>query len=239
MSEKIWVVYCHINKFNNKKYVGITGKPVNVRWKNGNGYKSSPHFYSAIKKYGWNNFEHKILFNNLTRMEAEQKEKELIAKWNLKDRNFGYNMTDGGEGTCGYKPTEEQLRKMSERFKGENHPFYGKKMPKEFCLAISRGRKGIKFSEEHKENLRKSRLGRTLSEEQKNKIKDSSPLKRKIICLETLETFDSISDASFKFGKDAGHISECCLGKRKTWNKLHWMYYEKYLKGGENGCEKK
>lgn len=236
--ERSWVVYCHTNKFNNKKYVGITGRPVNIRWKNGKGYKSSPHFYAAIQKYGWDNFEHEILFDNLSREEAIQKEKELIFKWKLKDSNFGYNLTDGGEGTCGHKLSEEQLQKMSERFKGENHPFYGKKMSKEFCLAVSCARKGMKFSDEHKENLRKSHLGKALSEETKIKIKESSPLKRKVICLETLEVFNSISDVSRKFGKNAKHISECCLGKRQTWNKLHWMYYEDYLKGGESDCEK-
>ena len=36
------------------------------RWGiNGNNYKSSPHFYAAIQKYGWDNFEHNILFENL------------------------------------------------------------------------------------------------------------------------------------------------------------------------------
>ena len=36
------------------------------RWgANGCNYKSSPHFYSAIQKYGWDNFEHNILFTGL------------------------------------------------------------------------------------------------------------------------------------------------------------------------------
>ena len=238
LSENKWTVYCHTNKFNNKKYVGITSKSVNARWKNGKGYKTSPHFNSAIKKYGWDNFKHEILLSNLTREEAEQKEKEYISKWNLTDKNFGYNLTEGGEGTSGYKVSEKAKRKMSERMKGENHPFYGKKMSKEFCLAVSNGRKGIKFTEEHKNNLRKSHLGARLSEEHKNKIRENSPNKVKVICLETLEVFDSISDVSIKFNKEARHISECCKRKRQTWNKLHWMYYEEYLalKGGENDC---
>ena len=48
-----------------KYYIGITSQAVNKRWKNGKGYKSSPYFYNAIQKYGWNNFEHNILFTDL------------------------------------------------------------------------------------------------------------------------------------------------------------------------------
>ena len=47
-----------------KYYIGITSQAVNKRWKNGKGYKSSPYFYNAIQKYGWNNFEHNILFTD-------------------------------------------------------------------------------------------------------------------------------------------------------------------------------
>lgn len=58
-----WTVYIHINKSNQKKYVGITSRKPTVRWKrNGEGYKSSPYFYNAIKKHGWDNFEHNILW---------------------------------------------------------------------------------------------------------------------------------------------------------------------------------
>ena len=46
--ENKWQVYIHINKINNKKYVGITSeKDPNKRWKNGLGYKQQI-FYKAI-----------------------------------------------------------------------------------------------------------------------------------------------------------------------------------------------
>ena len=45
-------VYMHINKINNKKYVGITSRKPEVRWQNGTAYNRNPHFNAAIEKYG-------------------------------------------------------------------------------------------------------------------------------------------------------------------------------------------
>lgn len=94
----MYTVYQHKNKINGKIYIGITMRSTKERWgANGCNYKTSPHFYAAIKKYGWNNFEHNILFTHLSKDEACIKEKELIKKYNSMDRNFGYNSTSGGE----------------------------------------------------------------------------------------------------------------------------------------------
>lgn len=72
-------VYCHISP-NNKVYIGITQQEPKQRWQGGKGYKENQYFYRAIQKYGWDNFQHEILFENLTKQEAEKKEIELIKK---------------------------------------------------------------------------------------------------------------------------------------------------------------
>ena len=72
MSKNTYSVYCHINKINNKRYIGITkDKPVDRWGKDGNGYKTQV-FGRAIEKYGWDNFEHKILFENLSKKRSRK-----------------------------------------------------------------------------------------------------------------------------------------------------------------------
>lgn len=46
-----WRVYIHISP-SKKVYVGITKRTLEKRFANGEGYKTCPIFYNAIKKYG-------------------------------------------------------------------------------------------------------------------------------------------------------------------------------------------
>ena len=91
-----WTVYIHTNKINKKMYVGITRQdPPEKRYgSNGIDYVGCLKFYSAIQKYGWDNFNHDIFARHLTKEEACNMEKLLIAK--LDTINHGYNMEPGG-----------------------------------------------------------------------------------------------------------------------------------------------
>lgn len=95
-------VYAHINNFNGKIYVGQTkhGNNPNNRWHNGKNYtkknkEKNFHFGNAILKYGWENFSHVILINNLTKKEANEAEMYYIKYFD--SITNGYNMTAGGE----------------------------------------------------------------------------------------------------------------------------------------------
>lgn len=105
-----YIVYKHTCP-NGKVYIGITSQLPRVRWKYGGGYKHSAHFYAAIQKYGWNNIKHEILFENLTKEEAEQKEIALIALYKSTDREYGYNIAEGG---IVHRQTPETRKRMSE-----------------------------------------------------------------------------------------------------------------------------
>ena len=93
---KTYAVYIHTNKSNGKKYVGATSRAPHERFAKGRGYKLNDEFYSDILKQGWDNFEHHIVYEGLSKKEAHVKEKELIKKYNTTNSDFGYNKREGG-----------------------------------------------------------------------------------------------------------------------------------------------
>lgn len=107
-----YVVYKHTAP-NGKCYIGITGQnPPEKRWANGRGYVLNKCFDNEIMLYGWDNFKHEILFGDLTKTEAQQKEIELIAYYKSNQEIYGYNVSSGG--ACIGTHSEESKKKMSE-----------------------------------------------------------------------------------------------------------------------------
>ena len=279
-----------------KSYVGqVLDKPPEKRWdKHGNGYRSQKKFYNAIKKYGWDNFNHEILL--VIRCEIEEEIWFWLDEWECyyieKYDSFynGYNNTLGGKGVRGYKHPDEVKRKLSELVKGDKNYFHthiyrgkdnhfygkfhtnetkkhlsdlniGKKATEETKKKMSESHKGIFKGDKHplygKYGKESPNYGRKNTEETKEKISESrreyyeqngtemlkrgnNPNARKVICLETNEVFGCIADAKEKYGNI--DISGCCRGKQKsagkhpvTKQKLHWMYYDEYIKLKKEG----
>lgn len=247
-------VYVHTNKINGKMYVGITKRSLRERWENGEGYKDSSHFYRAIRKYGWDNFDHDVLANNLTEEEAMNMEELLIRELCLTNREQGYNMKKGGT-NCSL--AEETKIKIGNALRGKKHSEEvrrmqsevkkGKKLSPEHCAAISRGNKGrprtdkemqaakINGEKMSGDNHWTRRLG--IKEETKHKISQTmkehiqkngqheATGKKKVQCIETGVIYDSIEDASTNLHICRSQISEACIGiKRHTAGKCHWKF---------------
>ena len=132
MEDKKYCVYMHTNIINGKKYIGQTCRKPEQRWgHNGSGYLrkykdrryNQPLFAHAILKYGWDNFTHEVLFDNLSKEEACLLEQCYIALYDTTNRNKGYNRTTGGES---FNHTADTKKALSDLYKGENNPFYGK-----------------------------------------------------------------------------------------------------------------
>lgn len=88
-------IYKHTNLINNKSYIGITSQKCQNRWGiNGKGYELQPKFYNAIQKYGWDNFQHDILYTDLNKETALKIESELIKEYNTIEN--GYNISPYG-----------------------------------------------------------------------------------------------------------------------------------------------
>lgn len=173
--ERKYCVYCHLNKINNKAYIGITKQDVKVRWgAHGSHYGKNTHFGRAIQKYGWDNFEHIILFENLTKKEACKKEIWLIALFGTQNPELGYNISPGGDlGWTGCHLSDETKQKISESHKGlhagEKNPMYGVS-PKERMDEETYNRwkeKVIAYntSDESRQNRREKNIGKKYSAE--------------------------------------------------------------------------
>lgn len=76
---------------NGKVYIGVTSYEPEIRWMGGRGYKDNCEFFNAILKYGWDNIQHEILFDGLTKKEAFDIEAKQIALYNSTDSLYGYN----------------------------------------------------------------------------------------------------------------------------------------------------
>lgn len=192
----MYTVYKHT--LNEKIYIGITSQKPENRWLYGWGYKECPRFYNAIKKYGWKNVKHEILFTDLTKEEAEQKEIELIALYQSADRRYGYNIDNGGN--CVGKCSEEHKKKISEKLSGKNNSFYGKKHSIESRNKISLNHADVSGGKH--------------------------PKAKAVKCIETEIVYSCVREASEKTHIVQSNISRCCLGERKTAGGFHWMYAE-------------
>ena len=226
----------HTNKANNKVYVGITYQNVQDRWQNGLGYKKDqPVFYNAIKKYGWDGFEHIIFAEHLTEEEAKHMEILLIALYKTNCKKYdnpecGYNMTDGGDGIFGRKHTEETKRKLSqqakERFANpENHPMYGKHWSTEIRKRMSEAQKGKHVGEQN------AFFGKHHSQETIDKIKLAHADISKIVVQltkngEVVNTFSSIHEASKQTGANRTGISFCLRDLQQTAGGYKWKLLE-------------
>lgn len=249
MEEKKYTVYMHITP-NKKCYIGVTKQKVNRRWGNGSNYSNNKYFTNAIKKYGWQNIEHKILFENLTKKQAEKKEIELIKQYNSNDLKYGYNILSGGNVMDGV--TEEIRKKIADKKRGKNltkehkekikNSLKGRKMTDEWKEKISNSLKGKKKNEETILKISLSKKGTTAWNKGKhniytkeqinnlsNKTKDNwrreeyrNKNTKKVMCIEFNMIFDSITEAKKYFNMEStSHISECCLGKLKSCGKYN------------------
>lgn len=208
MEEKIYTVYCHENKLNGKKYFGITKQNPERRWRNGNGYIDNKYFSYAIKKYGWDRFEHIIILDGLLKDVAFEIEIYLIKKYNTTNENNGYNLSEGGEYN---KLTEKSRLKLSKSLKGH--------VPHN---------KGVPNSEEVRRKISESlqKMNRKITREQilktsRNVVqisKDGKFIKR----------WEIMTEASKELNINLSSIWHCCNHKFKTSGGFIFIYEEEY-----------
>lgn len=212
-----FTVYKHTSP-SNKVYIGITSQPIQRRWRNGNGYIKNIYFYRAIKKYGWDNFSHEILYENISQKEAESFEISLIKEYDSTNPKYGYNIDLGG--------------------------FYAGKMSEKTKQKISNAKKGTSLSDETKRKMSLSRIGECNSFYGKNHTEETKKLigyknsqkswkgkfgeehnkSKKCKCIELNVIYGSTREAERKTNIDNSSINKCCNGKQKRAGGYTWEY---------------
>jgi len=197
--DRLFTIYRHVSPIG-RVYVGITSQDVETRWRHGD---NSTYFKRAIRKYGWKNFKHEILFTNVEEERAKRLEIELIRHY--KGLGISYNLTNGGDGTNGYHHTDEYKQFKSQQMK----EFFSTERGKEICAKGGKTNLGKKYN-------RKS--GFTKGDYQV-----------RIVCQYSLEgvllnKFKSVSDASRKTGANNCQIGKCLRGKAITAKNFIWRY---------------
>lgn len=218
-------IYLTTNLINDRKYIG-KHKSTELDEKY---LGSGTALESAVRKYGIDNFKTEILYECDTLDELNQKEHEYIDKYDAVNSREFYNLKNGGDGggspkqyyitngvvnkkvfeeefenyfSLGFRrggpiQTEEAKLRRANANRGKKHPTAG--------ANISKALMGKKLSDEHKQKLRESKLGKP------------SCRAKSVLCVDTGMIYRSLKDATLSNGfKSSGNLCSCLKGNRKT-----------------------
>lgn len=224
--KKHFGIYCIRNKITDKKYIGKTIEIFQKRWFNHRSFlrgNKHPNVYMQREwnKYGEDNFEFLIIEqfdiairNEYNYDELNRKICELeiyyIKKYNTYKN--GYNMTTGGEGTCGIIITEKHKKAIAEK---NRINMTGRKHSEETKKKMSESHKGYIKTEEHRKHLSEALKGKTVSEETRIKIRNQCNKYKYSSCKNKKEDILNIKK-DFMNGMNALQISEKYKIKIKT-----------------------
>lgn len=196
----------------NKVYIGITCNSPNRRWRNGYGYKNCTIFYNAIRKYGWDNFKHEILFSNLSLEVVANLEKAYIQYY--KELNRSYNHSDGGTTNAGYTASTKQREHARNIWKGKH-------LPEDVKRKGALKRTGIKQSEETK-------IKRSLSMQ--------NSLAKSLLKVDfngtIVKKYNSLREAALDNNALNKQIAQCCNLGQLSFKGFYYMYEEEYKSFG-------
>lgn len=218
--KNVFNVYVHTFP-NQKRYVGLTTQNVNTRWKNGYGYRGQL-VYKAILKYGWSNITHTV-YKCDTETEMKYLERYLIAYYQTTNKKYGYNITDGGDGSSG---RISKYRKPVDQYSKEG--------------ILIKTWESI-YSIERELNYSKSTIRNCLTKRQptaynyywfysgETPVFKTRWIHRKVLQYDLQNNFIAEFENAFEAAKSLGkvngsHITACCHKKRKSAYNYIWKY---------------
>lgn len=201
------IIYKIKNKINGMLYIGQTIKSLEKRWTCHKSNNSGCRFLSnAIKKYGSENFEIKIVSRCSSVEEMNHREQYYIKLFNTLVPS-GYNLDTGGKNSY---PSILTINKRSESLKKYYENNIRKPISEETRAKISKMSKGRKRS---KESIIKSSIALYIEVFQYD-------LEGNFI-----KKFNSISIAARDMGVSTSDIVKVCRNKRRLAGNFQWKYY--------------
>ena len=188
------------------------------------------HLQRAYNQYGEDSFVWSII-EHCPENELDEAERYYIEKYDT--HRYGFNQTDGGDGTRGYKQpphvveahasalrkywTPERREKRRNEMLGENNPMYGRT-----------GALNPAYGKDHSGNFN-GMYGKSQSQESKEKNRQAhlganNVCSIPIICVETGEIFSSMGEAGRVKQCSDTTICKVCKGVKKTAGGYHWRY---------------
>lgn len=239
-------IYCFTNKINGKKYIGQT-KNLNKRLighRSRSGKDNLP-FHNAINKYGFDNFEIEILIENINLQEKlDEYEKFFIKKFNTGNKDFGYNIAEGGSNGSPYKyMSEEQISICKEKNSKKSHEMWSNRTEEEkqeIIKKIADSNKGKIVSEEAREKISKTLKKKYKNEDivphNKGKGKEKKPYINKkehevIRYNEKTKQYKlyKMSSLAEDDGFSQSAIRKCCKGKRQSHGGYKWFFLSNFI----------
>ena len=212
-------IYMYTNLINGKRYVG-KAKDFDERHEQ-HLKRDGQLINKKIKEYGIENFKIEILIENVQDDDKLNEYEKFFIKRKRSHVSYGtgYNRTWGGDGG-------DTLSGMTEEQRKEHSRKISKAM---------KGKPRKPVSEETKRRMSEAQKGNKNPMYGVHRYGEDNPMAQKVICLETKQSFNTIKDAEEWLGK--GNIRQYLRGRSKyagkhpiTGEKLHWMYYNEYLK---------
>lgn len=201
-------VYKITNKITGKVYIGITNQGAGARyrhhWYEARIGEPSP-IHRSMAKYGEENFTLEILETVDTYDELKEKEKYWIKFYDSMNREKGYNLTEGGDGTFGRLHSEETKEKIRQKA-------IGRKASEETKKKLSEVQK--KYSEQHRAHADKIR------------VLNYKPIEVFDLEGNKIEEFETTKQCAEKYGVSSTMVKSYCRSEEPKTTKFGviWRY---------------
>ncbi len=218
------LVYMATNIVNGKRYIGITCQGLPVRRSRhisaalcGN---SATYFHRAIRKYGKKHFTFEVIMESSCYEEVKRHEVKFIGEMKPE-----YNMTVGGDGCLGWRASPEQRRANGLSKKGRPGFWKGKKLLPHVLKHMS---------------IRNQTAERRDAWKKHGTLGPQS-IRRRVVCLNDGQVYESIEDASKAYNLDPSSICSICKRDpiRKTAGGRVFRYFGDHSGGAVEAAQEK